>query len=79
MPNYVKPLFFEVSPLNPLPGHRFDKSQIITTSFLDQSPIEFEMSLGPASTQILIRVGLVSEEMVCGLRKGHNFPTLCCL
>ena len=38
--NYVKPLFFEVSPLNPLPGHLFDKSQILTTLSLGQSFIE---------------------------------------
>ena len=25
-PNYAKPLFFEVSPLNPLPSHQFGKS-----------------------------------------------------
>ena len=45
--------------------HRFDKSQTLTTSPLGQSPIEYEMSLGLMSTQILVETGLVSEEMVC--------------
>ena len=56
-------LFFEILPLNPLPNHRFDKNQTLTTFSLGQSPIESEMSLRLTSTQILIMIGLVSEKM----------------
>ena len=51
--NYAKPPTFEVSPLNPLPSRRFDKSQIRTTSSLGQSPSESEKSLRLTSIQIL--------------------------
>jgi len=50
-PNYAKPLFFEVSPLNPQLLILIDLSQTLTTFSLGQSPVELEMSLGPISTQ----------------------------
>jgi len=58
--NYAKLPAFEVSPLNPLPSHRFDKSQIRTTFSLDQSPSESEKSLSPMSIKIL-NLGLACE------------------
>jgi len=37
------------------------------------------MFLGPTSIRFYVRIRLVSEEMVFGLRKGNDFPRLSCL
>ena len=78
--NYVKTTgFWGSCRLIPNLRYRFDQSQTLATSSVGQFSIEFEVFLGPTSTQILIWLRLVSEKIIFGLKKCNDFPTLSCV
>jgi len=58
---------------------RFDKSQILI-NFPLRSVYYWVRDIPRANVRsVLVRLRLMSEEIVCGLREGNNFPTLSCL